>query len=271
MQLLSLKNFDVSVSGHFLFHIHQLNIDSGEKIGLIGANASGKSTFLKTILSSEGYKSGEMFVRNGLWSYFEQKSSILPEVHHPEHISRWGIQELAYRVDKNFSGGEEARIKLAKAFSEPHDILVLDEPSAHLDVVALRELERQLYYENTYIVVSHDRHFLNKFCTRILAIQDKQLIDFPGNYDEWKSWNELDKQKQWNEYEKAKHEKQRLLSVVQEQKRKAANTQRKPKNLSRSELKARDFGKESDVCYVAEVDRHIIGAVWTRIINDYAT
>ena len=242
MQLLSLKNFDVSVSGHFLFHIHQLNIDSGEKIGLIGANASGKSTFLKTILSSEGYKSGEMFVRNGLWSYFEQKSSILPEVHHPEHISRWGIQELAYRVDKNFSGGEEARIKLAKAFSEPHDILVLDEPSAHLDVVALRELERQLYYENTYIVVSHDRHFLNKFCTRILAIQDKQLIDFPGNYDEWKSWNELDKQKQWNEYEKAKHEKQRLLSVVQEQKRKAANTQRKPKNLSRSELKARDFG-----------------------------
>ena len=104
MQLLSLKNFDVSVSGHFLFHIHQLNIDSGEKIGLIGANASGKSTFLKTILSSEGYKSGEMFVRNGLWSYFEQKSSILPEVHHPEHISGWGIQELAYRLTRTFPG-----------------------------------------------------------------------------------------------------------------------------------------------------------------------
>lgn len=242
MQLLSLKNFDVSVNGHFLIHIDQLNIESSEKIGLIGANASGKSTFLKTILSSEINKSAEIFVRNGLWSHFEQKSSILPDVHYPEFISRWGIRELAYRTDKNFSGGEEARVRLAKAFAEPHDILVLDEPSAHLDVEALLELKRQLSNEDTFILVSHDRHLLNKFCTRILSIQDKLLIDFPGNYDEWKSWNELEKQSQWNEYEKALQEKQRLLSVFQEQKRKAAKTQRKPKNLSRSELKAREFG-----------------------------
>ena len=53
MQLLSLKNFDVSISGHFLFHIDQLHIESGDRIGLIGANASGKTTFLETILYPE--------------------------------------------------------------------------------------------------------------------------------------------------------------------------------------------------------------------------
>lgn len=242
MQLLSLKNFDVSVSGHFLFHIDQLNIESGDKIGLIGANASGKSTFLKTILRYDEYKSRETFVRNGLWSYFEQKSFEIPKIEQSEQSSRWGLQDLVYRNDQNFSGGEETRIRLAKVFSEPHDILILDEPSAHLDAQALEELEYQLSCEETFILVSHDRRFLNEFCTRTLAIQEQKLLDFPGNYDEWKAWDELDKQSQWNEYEKLRQEKQRLLSVVEDQKRRAARTQRKPRNMSPSEAKAIAFG-----------------------------
>lgn len=242
MQLLSLKNFDVSISGHFLFHIDQLHIESGDRIGLIGANASGKTTFLETILYPEEYNTSGLFVRNGLWSYFEQRRFVLPELPNSEQISRWGIQALTYRTDQNFSGGEEARIKLAQVFSEPHDILVLDEPTAHLDGEALLEFKRQLSNEETFILVAHDRQFLNEFCTRSLVIQDNQLIVFPGNYDDWKIWNELKNQTQWDEYEKARQEKQRLLFVLQEQKRKAAKTQKKPKNLSRSELKAREFG-----------------------------
>ena len=240
MQLLSLSDFSVSVNGHFLFHIDQLNIESGDKIGLVGANASGKSTFLKSIVN-EAAPSSQAFFRNGLWSYFEQAGSGLPEVHDLEQISRWGLQDLAWRCNQDFSGGEAVRMRLAHAFSEPHDILVLDEPTAHLDGEGLKELRRQLARESTFILVSHDRSLLNEFCGRTLVIQEGELLDFPGTYDEWKISDEEKQVNKLREYENAKQEKARLLSVVQDQKQRAAKTQRKPRKLSRSEAKARDF------------------------------
>lgn len=236
----TLSDFSVSVNGHFLFHIDQLNIESGDKIGLVGANASGKSTFLKSIVN-EAAPSSQAFFRNGLWSYFEQAGSGLPEVHDLEQISRWGLQDLTWRYNQDFSGGEAVRMRLAHAFSEPHDILVLDEPTAHLDGEGLKELRRQLARENTCILVSHDRSLLNEFCRRTLVIQEGELRDFPGTYDEWKISDEEKQVNKSREYENAKQEKARLLSVVQDQKQRAAKTQRKPRKLSRSEAKARDF------------------------------
>ncbi|HZK22816.1 MAG TPA: ATP-binding cassette domain-containing protein [Atopostipes sp.] len=242
MQLLSLKNFSVSVKGHFLFYIDQLNIESGDKIGLIGANASGKSTFLNTILKTDLSYSAGNFMRKGRWSYFKQKSKDIPIVDSWEQIGRWGLEDFYYREDRNFSGGEEARLRLAKVFAEPHDMLLLDEPTAHLDQEAITELKHQLSQEDTFILVSHDRNFLNEFCHRLLVIQDKKLLDYPGNYDAWKAQNELDRQSKIHAYEKAKQEERRLLSVMEEQKRRAARTQRKPRNISSSDAKSKAFG-----------------------------
>lgn len=242
MQLLSLKDFSLSVDGHFLFHIDQLNIESGDKIGLIGANASGKSTFLHALFNPATGTSAEGFVRKGLWSYFKQKSNDIPVVDRFDLISRWGLEDFYYREDQSFSGGEEVRLRLAKAFAEPHDMLLLDEPTAHLDQAAISELKHQLAREDTFILVSHDRSFLNEFCHRLLVIQDKKLLDYPGNYEAWKAQNELDKQSKLQAYEQAKQEEKRLLSVMEEQKQRAARTQRKPRNLSASEAKARAFG-----------------------------
>lgn len=242
MHLLSLKHFSVSVHGHFLFHIDQLNIESGDKIGLIGANASGKSTFLNALLTADSTSSAESFTKKGLWSYFKQRSDDIPVVDRWDQISRWGLEDFYYREDQSFSGGEAVRLRLANVFSEPHDILLLDEPTAHLDQAAIKELTHQLSQEDTFILVSHDRHLLNAFCQRLLVIQDKKLIDFPGNYDAWKAQNELDKQSEMHAYEKAKQEEKRLYAVMEEQKRRAARTQRKPRHLSTSEAKARAYG-----------------------------
>lgn len=86
MQLLSLANFDVAVEGHFLFHIDNLSIESGEKIALVGANGSGKSTFLKSILVAGNGSHDASFIRQGLWSYFAQQTEENPEVENSEQV-----------------------------------------------------------------------------------------------------------------------------------------------------------------------------------------
>lgn len=245
MQLLSIGSFNLSVNGRALFSVKQLNINKCEKICLVGANGSGKTTFLDTIISGGGTKhigANGHFIKQGLWAYFKQKSAELPRVSNFEQISRWELQNISKREDADFSGGEEVRLRLAEAFSTPHDIIVLDEPAAHLDKDGLEELERQLKGEDTFILVSHDRNLLNKFCTRTLVIMQGELIDFPGTYDEWKEQNELDFKSRLNEYEKKKHEKARLEKAADEQKRRAARTQRKPRSISYSEAKGRVYG-----------------------------
>lgn len=242
MQLLSLANFDVAIEGHFLFHIDNLSIESGEKIALVGANGSGKSTFLKSILKAENGGHNESLIRRGLWSYFAQQKEENPEVENSEQVSRWKLRKLMEDSPHPLSGGEEVRFRLAAAFSKPHDILVLDEPTAHLDAEGIRELQNQLAREQSLILVSHDRFLINLLCNRTLVIEDGHLIDFPGNYDAWKIQQEENRLSQMREYENARQEKQRLTFVMREQERRAKRTQRKPRKLSKSETKAREFG-----------------------------
>lgn len=232
----------MAIEGHLLFHIDNLSIESGEKIALVGANGSGKSTFLKSILVAENGGHNASLIRRGLWSYFAQQTEENLQVKSAEQVSRWKLRKLMDESPHPLSGGEEVRLRLAAAFSKPHDILVLDEPTAHLDAAGIRELQNQLAREQSLILVSHDRFLINLLCNRTLVIEDGHLIDFPGNYDAWKIQQEENRLSQMREYENARQEKQRLTSVMREQERRAKRTQRKPRKLSKSATKAREFG-----------------------------
>ncbi|WP_044641025.1 ABC-F family ATP-binding cassette domain-containing protein [Risungbinella massiliensis] len=135
----------------------------------------------------DGMRAAELegeFAELGGWEA-ESEAAIL--------LSGLGIsEELHYKQMKELSGGDKVKVLLAQALFGKPDILLLDEPTNHLDLEAIRWLENfLLYFENTVIVVSHDRHFLNQVCTHTVDIDFGEVKLFVGNYDFWYESSQL--------------------------------------------------------------------------------
>ena len=108
-------------------------------------------------------------------------------------LAELGIkEELHQKLMKELNGGEKVKVLLAQALIGKPDILLLDEPTNHLDIQAIQWLEEFLLkFENTVIVISHDRHFLNKVCTHMADVDYGKIQVYTGNYDFWKQSSEL--------------------------------------------------------------------------------
>lgn len=188
-------------------------IARGEKIVIIGPNGIGKSTLLKIILGKIPADNG-----NCEWGY-EAQVSYFAQDHHEllnesksvfEWLSDQAQQEtnntvrsvlgqVLFRQDEanknilNLSGGEGARLLLAKIILEAGNVLVLDEPTNHLDIEAKETLKKALIdYSGTLMLVTHDRDFASHIATRIIAISKKSIIDFKGKYSEYLDKYEMD-------------------------------------------------------------------------------
>ena len=187
-----------------------ISLHRGEVLGIIGANGTGKTTFLKTVLGEIRELSGRM-----TWGtktnigYYAQN---LEELHPSNEV----IQELrtiapladsgelrsflarflffgddVFKKISDLSGGEKGRLSLAKLIYSRKNVLVLDEPTNHLDIPAREALESALEeYDGTIITVSHDRFFLDKLATQILAFEDDGVKIFNGDYTEYHDWRE---------------------------------------------------------------------------------
>lgn len=117
---------------------------------------------------------------------------------------------------KELDGSEKVKVLLAQALFGSPDILLLDEPTNHLDIAAVRWLENFIMnFKNTVIVVSHDRHFLNKVCTHIADIDFKKVSTYAGNYDFWRKSSELAMQLRSNENKKAEEKAKELKNFIQ--------------------------------------------------------
>lgn len=231
-----------------LFEDVNIKFTSGNCYGLIGANGTGKSTFLKILSGEVEQSSGEVFITPGerlavlkqdhyefdeidvlktvimgharLYQIMEEKEVLYSkEVFTDEdglkvgelegefaELNGWdaeteaarmlmglGIgEEFHNKLMKDLGGNEKVRVLLAQAIFGTPDILLLDEPTNHLDVDSISWLEEFLYnFDNTVIVVSHDRHFLNKVCTHIADIDFSNIQMYVGNYDFWRESSEL--------------------------------------------------------------------------------
>ena len=200
-------------------------IERDDKIALIGANGKGKSTVLRMIAGTEQFSGERAWGHNVQESFYAQhqlealslNNNILEELQ--DCGSKKTDVELRSLlgaflfsgddVDKKIkvlSGGEKARVALAKTIVSKANFLILDEPTNHLDMHSVELLAEALNkYEGSYILVSHDRYFISKTANKIWEIVDQQIKEFKGTYQEWVEWNErMEKQKKLAEQEEKK-------------------------------------------------------------------
>jgi ATP-binding cassette subfamily F protein 3 len=202
-------------------------IDRNDKIALIGANGKGKSTLLRIIAGVEQYEGERKWGHNVEESFYAQHQLEALNVNNTilDEMKECGSQmtELELRsllgcflfsgddADKKIrilSGGEKARVALAKTIVSKANFLMLDEPTNHLDMHSCDLLIEALNkYEGTMILVSHDRYFISKTANKIWEIVDHEIKEFKGGYEEWVAWKErMEKTKT----EKAKNEKKAI-------------------------------------------------------------
>lgn len=202
---LQIENLSKSFGDRVLFSDITFGVYQGDKIGIIAANGSGKTTFLNIIAGTEDYDSGRIVAKNDLKiGYLPQIPEINPELSAIEYITEGeeihsedfslydtGLKFLTqFRIDdphkklRNASGGQLKRVALAKVLAKKPDFLILDEPTNHLDIEMVEWLENYLARQNiTLLMVTHDRYFLDKVCNKILEIDRQNFYFYEGNYN----------------------------------------------------------------------------------------
>ena len=185
-----------------------LGLQRGDKVALIGANGKGKSTVLRIIAGTEAHEGQVETGHNVLMSFYAQHQLEALNINNDlvEELKQEGTgkneQELrgvlgcflfsgdeVFKKIKVLSGGEKSRVALAKALISEANFLLLDEPTNHLDMLSVGILVQALQqYEGTFLVVSHDRHFITKVANKIWWIEDHQLKEYPGTYEEYQWW-----------------------------------------------------------------------------------
>lgn len=193
------KDFD----GNTIFKNITFNTYRGEKVGIIGPNGIGKSTLLKIIAGKIESSSGKVetghFVNIGYYdqeqTHLNVENTVIDEIwdENPK-FNYYDIRSLLaqflftgddlFKIIGDLSGGEKGRLSLLKLMLSESNFLLMDEPTNHLDIDSKEVLEDAISnYDGTVLVVSHDRYFLNKLCTKIIDMTSKGITEYLGNYD----------------------------------------------------------------------------------------
>ncbi len=206
--LCTLKDVHKQFGEHIILDHADAEINRGDKIALIGANGKGKSTLLRIIAGTGKFQGERVPGHNVQTSFYAQhqlealnlNNDLVTELQHCG--SSYTEQELrtllgcflfsgddVFKKIRVLSGGEKARVALAKTIISKANFLLLDEPTNHLDINSVEMLIDALnQYTGSYVLVSHDRYFVSKTANKIWEITDHQIKEFTGTYEEWEEW-----------------------------------------------------------------------------------
>ncbi|MBL9135080.1 MAG: ABC-F family ATP-binding cassette domain-containing protein [Verrucomicrobiales bacterium] len=201
---ISLKNIHMAYGNHRVYAGLDLTVERGERTVLVGPNGAGKSTLLKIIAGVVEFQGGERDLgHNAKLGYYSQhRSGTL----NPEHTvleellasapalredEARGIlgsfmfrKEEIYKLTSVLSGGEKSRLNLVKFLVDPPNLLLMDEPTTHLDISTVESLTLALErYEGTLVFISHDVHFIRRLATKVLHVNRGRVMAYPGGYD----------------------------------------------------------------------------------------
>lgn len=211
-KLCRVEGVSKSYGGEMLFRDVSFEVEKGERLAIVGPNGSGKSTLLRLLTQVETPDAGEVAWESGvLFADFNRiQAELDPKdtVTHAVNVFGAGYSATRKEVNKflsllqfsemdlsqkieTLSGGQQARVALAKCLLSGAQVLILDEPTNHLDLTSTQVMERALVnFPGAIIVVSHDRFFLDKVATRLLVFEPGgRLTDFNGNWTLWQAAN----------------------------------------------------------------------------------
>ncbi len=288
--MISTQEITLQYGGRVLFKDVNVNFTKGNCYGLIGANGTGKSTFLKVLSGDIEPNSGSVFITPGermavlkqdhfmfdefevvktvlyghkrLYEIMEEKEKLYAKEDFSDEdgirvselegefgeLDGWTAEsdaeillnglgitnEFHYAKMKELTGNQKVKVLLAQALFGNPDILLLDEPTNHLDIASIKWLEDFLMnFENTVIVVSHDRHFLNKVCTHIADIDYGKITMYVGNYDFWYGYTQMTQKQLKDQNKRTEQKMKELQEFIQ---RFSANASKSKQATSRKKL-----------------------------------
>ena len=240
--MIQLDNVTKYYGERLIFRDVSLRIQDGEKIGIVGKNGAGKSTLLKVMTGAESFDAGTIDgIRAEDFGLAEQTPNFTAATLLDEMLTvgaekfqarkvLFGLGFTESELEKNpnhFSGGERAKISLAKALLNEPRILILDEPTNHLDIYAIDFLEDFVKnYRGTVIAVTHDRHFLQNCVEKILDMENFRATLYPGNYEKFSQLKRERHAAQLKAYEKQQEEIAKLEDFVRRNKVRASTAKR---------------------------------------------
>ena len=215
MILLEANQLMVTIRDRVLFDINHLQIQEKDRIGLVGRNGSGKTTLLNVLAEAENPSKGNVI----------------------SHASCVLLPQLK-STDTAKSGGEITQGYINKAIAKKSDILFADEPTTNLDTKNIEKLENHLKrWHGAFVLVSHDRVFLDSLCTTIWELDDGNLKIYQGNYSNYVEQKELEQKQHETAYEQYQYKKKQLERALELKEQKAQRATKKPTNVSASEAK----------------------------------
>ncbi len=226
MALIDIKNLTFEYPGSLkpIFKDLDLQLDTNWKLGFIGRNGYGKTTFLKLLMDEYPYKGS--IIKPVPMAYFpfeirdyNMMTLDLLETLQP-NFEFWKLQremnlielddEILYRPFSTLSGGEQTKVLLALLFAEEDRFLLIDEPTNHLDIHGRELVARYLESKKGFILVSHDREFINSIVDHVLSIEKSKIVLQKGNYDTWEENKNLEDKYELEKNQKLRKEIRRL-------------------------------------------------------------
>ena len=259
MSLISINNLTFGYDGSYnnIFENVTFNIDTDWKLGLIGRNGKGKTTFLNLLQGKYEYKGTISKSVDVDYFPFEVKdkekltieivNDLAPNVQDWEIIKELNLlntdAEILYRNFNLLSGGEQVKILLISLFLKSNNFLLIDEPTSHLDIETRNNLINYLDRKKGFIVVSHDRIFLDKIVDHIISINNTNIEIQKGNFSSWK----VNKERQDN-FEMVQNEK--LSKDINKLEVASRNTAKWSNEVERSKYKTNNSEKTIDRGYL---------------------
>lgn len=209
-RIIEARNLSKSFNDKVLFQNTSFTIQAKERVGILGSNGSGKTTFFRLLMGEEPFE-GELWKTDSMKiGYLRQTVFDLPEAQSPSAFftttdfeTRGIIQTLMTNLGFSkdhwqrpictMSMGERVKLKLMEFMLDQKDVLILDEPTNHLDLPSREQLERTLStFPGTILLVTHDRYFLEKLTNKLLIFENKKIKKVEMTYNEWLHRNEKD-------------------------------------------------------------------------------